>query len=156
MRDARRDIQTRMIGGGQVQAVPLEARRRILPQVHGHIKNVAHGASHQLVLPMRIRLVVHTAQGASTWIARNAALVPFRKQAVRGEFFIAGSAGKSSAFVREHDGSDFPHSGQWCWRKNHGHTFNSGTAVTKRPPQSRIFANCAVISSPRFHGRMST
>ena len=155
MREPLRDEQGAAVLRAEFGGIVRAAGRRVVADVDDHVEDRAAGHAHELGLEVGF-LPVHSAQGALAQVVRDVALHPVDLDPVFRGFTVAPGPGEESALVvdlldLDQDGAFEPGRVE-----DHSNTFTSGIGTTRRPPQSRMYAVCSMISFRRFHGRMST
>src|SRR5690606_14310725 len=113
-------------------------------------------AAHDLHLSVRRRLVMHAAQRPPVRVERQTALRERRAQSLPGQLLAAPGAGEEAALVAPELEVDHEGAREGRRRELHCATFTSGMKVTKRPPHSRMYPACSMISCFRFQGRITT
>src|SRR5262245_30650558 len=156
VRQSLRDVHRLAAVRAQLdREVPVE-RRGASAKVDDDVVDRATGAAHELGLGERLDLVVHSAQRPSLRIEGGAALSDAGLEAALRELAFAPRTREEPALVADRLRFDDVRAGERRFAEDQSKTSTRGIGTTKRPPHSRTYASCSVISSLWFQGRMST
>src|SRR5664280_1484165 len=99
---------------------------------------------------------MHATQGATADVERGVALRNGGIQVARLKLLGVERPGEPAALVAEQIQLDDPGAGERCLDEPHESSVSSGVRAANCPPHSRMKLSCSMISSFRFHGRIST
>src|SRR4051812_24153482 len=133
VRYSARQIELLAVVGAQLDGEPTLERRGSRPHVDRDIEDGAHGATDQLVLPVRLVLPVNAAQRASAFVVGNAALHEITSRAMRLEQAGVEGTREEAALVAEALGLDDPYAHERRLGEAHQASLTVGMGRMKRP-----------------------
>ena len=155
--DAFGNEQGALVDRRQFGPDPLAVGGTVGPQVDRDIEDAAAHRADQFGFSVGRLLEMQPTQGAPGRIGRKAGLHGFERNARGGERLRAVQSRKAAPVIAIRLGLDDHHADDIGGQEPHqSSTRVAGEAITKRPPQSAMKSSWRVISSLRFHGRMST
>lgn len=123
-------------------------------QIDCHIESPARNGADELCLGKGRALEMQTTKREGGGVGGKTRLHWLEWDTRITKLIGAEGPGKSAPGIRMGRGLHLDEARQRRGVEDH-RIFNSGTAVTKRPPQSRIRASCSITSGAMFQGRIT-